>query len=153
VRPSLPDSQQRREQPPLNPLERHPVRLLLKPPLLHPQQVRVLHLEQPSFLHSLQPMLKPPLRRPQQPPQQRPLLRPQQPTEQQQLRPSFPQPQQRPLSGQVLQQIAEPDDDGDTNWQWARPACSSQPMEVGLFRGHSCEEFSGNPAKSIPSLT
>jgi hypothetical protein len=96
VRPSFPDSQQRRERPPLNPPERHPVRLSLQPPLMqplkHPQQARVLHPERPLFLHSLQPPLQPPLRLPQRAPLKRPLGHQQRPTEQQPLQPSFLRP-------------------------------------------------------------
>ncbi len=110
MQPSLKDSQQlpqqHMERPPLNTLEQHLVRLSLQPLLIqslqHPQHVRVLHLEQPSFLHSLRPPLQPPLRLPQQPPHQWPLRHPQQDTEQPLLQRSFLHRDQPPLWPTVL---------------------------------------------------
>jgi hypothetical protein len=110
VQPSLKGSQQlpqqRMDRPPLKAPERHLVWLSLQPLLIqslqHPQQVRVLHLEQPLFLQSLRPPLQPPLRLPQQPPQQWPLRRPQQDTEQPLLQRSFLHLEQPPLRPTVL---------------------------------------------------
>ena len=113
VRPSLPHPQR----PPLRPKVRRPLLPSFRPlerplnrhrllqPLRHPQQVRVLHLEQPSFLRPLRPPHQPPLRLPQQPLQRPLLLRSQQPAEQPLLQPPFPRPQQ-PLQQHPHQGVA-----------------------------------------------